>query len=191
VHTFYYYAQGDQRLGPVPAEQLPSLGVRAETLVWAEGMAGWVPAGSHPPLQYLCASPAAYAPPASAMYAATAQGTTAGYAGVPGVSPLGYSPAFAGAQYGQGSSPVPGNGEAIGSLVCGIMSIVLVCGYGIGLVLGIIAVVLGHRANAAHRRATGYASGMAVGGLVCGYIGGAISLVWVVLMIFVLTAFGR
>lgn len=191
MDTLYFYAQGDQRLGPVPAEQLVPMGVRADTLVWAEGMGDWVPAGRHPPLQYLFAAPSAYLPQGSAGHAGQPYGM-APQAGVPhGGSPLGYSTGFVGAHYGHGPTTPPANGEAIGSLVCGIMSIVLICGYGIGLVLGIVAVVLGHRANAAHRRATGNSNGMAVGGLVCGYIGSAISLVWVVAMFFFLAAVGR
>lgn len=41
---YYYYLINSQQLGPVKAEELVSCGVTAETLVWTEGMANWVPA---------------------------------------------------------------------------------------------------------------------------------------------------
>ena len=46
----WFYALGDQRVGPVDAAALDDLirqgALRAETLVWQEGMAGWQPLGA-------------------------------------------------------------------------------------------------------------------------------------------------
>lgn len=62
------------------------------------------------------------------------------------------------------------NGKAIGSLVCGIISVTCFLGLSIytnviGLILGIIAIALGNRA----RRA--YPSGIATAGFICGIVG--------------------
>lgn len=46
MSMFYYLDQNGQQAGPVAAESLPSFGVKAETLVWTEGMPGWAAANS-------------------------------------------------------------------------------------------------------------------------------------------------
>lgn len=65
-------------------------------------------------------------------------------------------------------------GMAIGALVCGIVSIVAAWfGYGaiVGLVLGIVAIVLGVKV----RKLNDASKGMATGGLVTGIIGVVLS----------------
>lgn len=47
----YFYEQAGQPAGPLAADQLLARGVTAATLVWREGLPGWVPAGSVPELQ--------------------------------------------------------------------------------------------------------------------------------------------
>lgn len=48
----WYYARGEQRMGPVDDEQILSLAstgqITAQTLVWREGMADWMPWGRAP-----------------------------------------------------------------------------------------------------------------------------------------------
>lgn len=64
---------------------------------------------------------------------------------------------------------MPGKGAAVGSLVCGILSLVLTFfGYGalVGLILGIIAIVL-----AANAKKAGFEGGMRTAGLVLGILG--------------------
>ena len=69
------------------------------------------------------------------------------------------------------SGDVPGKGKAIGSLVCGIISLLIFwAGWGalIGIILAIVAIVLGVSARKQMPQGT---AGMATGGLVCGVIG--------------------
>lgn len=51
----WYYSEGGQRRGPVPADQLKNLTVsgtvKPDTLVWKQGMAQWTPAGQVAELQ--------------------------------------------------------------------------------------------------------------------------------------------
>ena len=66
---------------------------------------------------------------------------------------------------------MPGKGKAIGSLVCGIISLVIFwAGWGalIGIILAVVAIVLGVSARKQMPPGT---AGMATGGLVCGVIG--------------------
>ncbi len=62
-------------------------------------------------------------------------------------------------------------GMAIASLVLGILSLVLSF-FGIGFILGIVAVVLGHiqKSNIAKNPEVYGGSGLALGGLITGYI---------------------
>ncbi len=46
----WFYISNGVQMGPVPQEQLASLGVNASTPVWTEGMANWLPAGQVPQL---------------------------------------------------------------------------------------------------------------------------------------------
>ena len=63
------------------------------------------------------------------------------------------------------------NGMAIGSLVCGIIGL-LSSFWGIGIILAIIAVILGHvhKSRLKNEPAKYTGNGLATGGLVCGYI---------------------
>ncbi|MCL2601124.1 MAG: hypothetical protein FWD88_08085 [Treponema sp.] len=62
----------------------------------------------------------------------------------------------------------PGNGLAVGSLVCGIIAIIAIIVPLVGLILGIVGIVL-----AANARKQGFVGGLATGGLVCSIIGTA------------------
>ena len=59
----YYYADGDDRGGPIDLGALRALGLTPDTLVWREGMADWRPAGELPELAELFALPSAAAAP--------------------------------------------------------------------------------------------------------------------------------
>ena len=77
-----------------------------------------------------------------------------------------------GASYTPGPSLPVTNGLAIASMICGILSLILFCFCG-GLFLGIPAVICGHlslnQLNAPGNSQQG--RGMAVAGLICGYLG--------------------
>jgi hypothetical protein len=68
------------------------------------------------------------------------------------------------------SVPQKTNGLSVASLVLGILSIFLFCTYG---VVAILAIVFGHVSLSQIKRSHGAQSGrgMAIAGLVCGYIG--------------------
>lgn len=51
--NLYYYEEAGQQAGPVDARQLLAHGVKANTLVWQEGMPDWVPAATLPALAAL------------------------------------------------------------------------------------------------------------------------------------------
>ncbi len=66
----------------------------------------------------------------------------------------------------------PPKGLAIGSLICGIISIPLALGCALlGVILGIVAIILG--SSAKKKIAAGQASGggLATGGTICGVVG--------------------
>ncbi|MFC4114148.1 DUF4190 domain-containing protein [Nonomuraea zeae] len=77
--------------------------------------------------------------------------------------------------------PPPQSGLAVASMVIGILSWVFVCFYGFP---GILAVILGHMARSQIRAGTHRGEGMAIAGLILGYIaaaGAAMFLLYVVI----------
>lgn len=197
----YYYADGDQQKGPLNAEQLRAAGVKPDTLVWREGMAEWQRADAVAELAGAFARPAGHGggdvpvvPPVggASPHGGYAPQPPAGFV-QPGFPPPGYAPPGHPGhgpgqqlQYG-GYAPVqaaPSNGMSIVSLVLGILAIPATCTYGLGVPLAILAVIFGHIGHASSKRQTGQANGMAVAGLVCGYICLALVLA-IVLIVFV------
>jgi hypothetical protein len=79
----------------------------------------------------------------------------------------------------------PTNQLAIAALVCGLAQVFF------WLFTGIPAIVLGHMARRQIRRTGEKGEGMALAGLVLGYIGVAVSLVLAVVAIIVVVAFSR
>ena len=84
-----------------------------------------------------------------------------------------------------GSTPTPDGpkGKAIASMVCGICAVVLGCCISswLGLILGIVAIVLGAlviKNNEAGR-------GFAIAGLVCGIVGAAFGILGVILTLII------
>ena len=61
------------------------------------------------------------------------------------------------------------SGQEIGALVCGILSILSCACCGLGIVLGIVALVLALMSK--KKNPEGKLSGMAIAGLVCGIVG--------------------
>jgi hypothetical protein len=78
----WYYAQGDQRKGPVTEAEFDTLiaagTITAETLVWKEGMANWAPlkevrpagagAETAPPGWIRCTATGRFFPPEDIVY---------------------------------------------------------------------------------------------------------------------------
>ena len=74
----WYYLKGDQQIGPMPRQAFQDAAARgeltAQTYVWTEGMAQWLPAAQVPGLLPMAVPPPPVAPSAPAQvpaYAAT------------------------------------------------------------------------------------------------------------------------
>ena len=131
-------------------------------------------------------APAAYQTPAypapayptsaypAAGYPVTAQPAYGGYGGY-GASPGGYYPAYV--------PQVKTNGMAIGSMVTAIVGAALLFCYGVGLPLGLVGAILGHVARRQIRDRSEGGDGMALAGIIVGWIVAGIGLVVVALII--------
>lgn len=85
MSRMWHYVRNGQPQSPVPEEQLRALrassALRAEDLVWREGLPAWIPAGqvpeltpqAPPPPAYLPPPPPAFAPPPPPAYAPAPQ----------------------------------------------------------------------------------------------------------------------
>ncbi|MFG3494563.1 DUF4190 domain-containing protein [Streptomyces sp. NPDC047928] len=107
--------------------------------------------------------PGPYGYPAATGAAPTVGGY--GYAGYPGYSP-----------YGQGGwQQAPANGMGITSMVLGIISVVGFCLYGLGMILGVLALIFGIIGRKRVQRGEANNAGMATAGIVTGVIGTVLS----------------
>lgn len=158
--TQWYYGSGGGQHGPVGEGELRALiasgAVGPQTLVWREGMAGWLPLQSVPEFAPGGAVPS-YLPPS---------------AGGPGYHP---------------AAPISTSGLAIASMVCGIAGY-LTC-YFVGI-LSIPAVICGHMALGQINRSPVPLAGrgMAIAGLILGYLGILITLAGVCFILFAIVA---
>lgn len=82
--------------------------------------------------------------------------------------------------------------NATASLVLGILSIPTCCFYGLGLVLGIIAIVLGKKAKKLHAENPDMYTGIgnAKAGYVTGIIGLILTILYIIFVIIIVAAFG-
>ena len=149
--NWYYGENGEQR-GPVEEHELRGLiaagKVGSDTIIWREGMEGWKKLSEVPEWSSQLVAPQQQV---ASPYQAPAAGS-------------------------YGSYPVaPSNGNSIASLVCGIVSLCL-CYFGI--VVAIPAVICGHLAlKQINQSAVPMGGrGMAIAGLITGYISVAITL---------------
>jgi len=155
----WYYGQSGQQEGPFDEttmrSHIASGKLGSQDLVWHEGMAEWLPLSE---VSELTAAPAA-----------TPESAAAGGEPVSPVTPTS-------ATYAGGGVP-PTSGLAIASLVCGILAILSSCVY-IGVVFGIPAVICGHLALKSLKdpQVVKGGGGMAMAGLICGYLGSLISI---------------
>lgn len=156
----WYYGSPAGQSGPVDEQRLRQMIAAGElvpeTLVWRDGMTDWARLEAVPELSSPLSGP--YAPP-------QAYGTYPGY-------PPGYYPPV-----------VPTNGLAIASMVCGILAIIS-CYF--GGIMGLPAVICGHLAISSIRKAPFEMGGrgMAIAGLVTGYLGILFSLCVLVFFLF-------
>ncbi|MEM8873342.1 MAG: GYF domain-containing protein [Planctomycetota bacterium] len=150
----WYWAEGDQRHGPVTGEELRDR-IRAgkltsDQLVWRAGMEDWRAAGTLPVLQQ------AFHAPVSPAIPPVAPSNTLQYRTAP--------------TRDNGFDSLAG--QATGAMVCGIIAVFFgmpgICCLPISavtLVLGLIALVLGYNARASTSR-----GGQATAGIVLGWI---------------------
>ncbi|MFF3750751.1 DUF4190 domain-containing protein [Streptomyces sp. NPDC002018] len=102
-------------------------------------------------------------------------GTTPGY----GYPAAGY-PAAGYPGYGTtGWQPGPSNGMGITALVLGIISVVAFCLWGLGVVIGVLALIFGIIGRRKVRRGEATNGGMALAGIILGSIGALISAAFV------------
>ena len=165
----WFYAKNNERKGPVSASQLRSMVVSGEVagsdLVWCEGMGNWISASE---IQDFDSPPAGAAGPPQGHYSPQvvppgAQADSS--ADIPYPRPVGSKP--------------PANGKAIASLVCGCVGVTC-CGI---LIPSILAVIFGHIAKGEIRASGGQqgGDGMALAGLILGYIGLALGIVYLLM----------
>jgi hypothetical protein len=131
--------------------------------------------------------PAAYPDPAY-----PASGQPVGMDGYP--SPAYPPPAYPSPAYQPYGYPVmavtqPTNGLAVASMVVSIVAVIGLCGYGLGGYLGIVGAILGHVSRRQIRERGEAGDGMAVAGIISGWIATAIAvLATAAIVIFVVWA---
>jgi hypothetical protein len=130
------------------------------------------PFAAAPPVSATPAYPAAAYPVTG--YPVPAQPAYGGYGGY-GTAPGGYYPAYV--------PQVKTNGMAIGSMVTAIVGAALLFCYGAGLPLGIVGAILGHVSRRQIRDRGEGGDGMALAGIIVGWIVAGIGLVVVALVI--------
>lgn len=103
-----------------------------------------------------------------------------GYPPPPGGYPAGGYPAY-------GYPPVvaapPTNGMAIASMVVSIVGVLGLCGYGLGGYIGVVGAVLGHVAKRQIRERGEAGDGMALAGIILGWIAAALAVIATVVII--------
>jgi hypothetical protein len=156
----WFYGKDGTQHGPVSDHEIGGLlqsgQIDGTTIIWREGMADWLPLSQVPEFQSTVA-PATIrggnATPAAASPYTTPSAATAATA-----APAAYA------------APAPTDGLSIASLVCGIMAIISCYIWGL---FGLPAVICGHmslkKINNSPTPVAG--KGMAIAGLICGYIG--------------------
>ncbi|MDB4508210.1 GYF domain-containing protein [Akkermansiaceae bacterium] len=157
----WFYGREGQQYGPIDEASMKGRIATGEVgphdLVWKESMEKWLPLSQVSELS--SGLPAASDSP----YATPNSNPVAGVS--PAAMPMGPST----------------SGLAIASLVCGILAVLASC-YVVGMIFGIPAVICGHLAMKRTKNLLQPegGKGMAIAGLICGYIGCAITLAAVI-----------
>jgi hypothetical protein len=168
----YWISDGVNQAGPFDRAELPQQGLKANSLVWTEGMADWQPAGEVEDLRPLLAGdvdPATTSEHVLATPAPQPLPEAAWHAPQPApTAPLAYQ-----------TMPI----EAPRSQAMAITSFVLgLAGFFFTLLPSILAIIFGHIALARIRRGEESGRGLAIAGLVLGYIMVGISALAVLLI---------
>ncbi|MGW7054569.1 DUF4190 domain-containing protein [Streptomyces sp. NPDC054887] len=93
--------------------------------------------------------------------------TTGGY---PGYAGYGGPAAWTGQQV-----PAPANGYGITAMVLGIIAVTFFCAYGLGIILGILALIFGILGRKRVQRGEATNAGMALAGIILGVVGFVLS----------------
>jgi hypothetical protein len=147
----WFYGKDGTQHGPVSDQEIGGLlqsgQIDGTTIIWREGMADWLPISQVPEFQ------------STVTPASTGGGNTTPAAASPYTTP---SAAYA--------APAPTDGLSIASLVCGIMAIISCYIWGL---FGLPAVICGHMSLKKIKNSPTPVAGkgMAIAGLICGYIG--------------------
>ena len=172
VMADWFYGKDNTQHGPVSEQEIQSLmtsgKIDTNTIIWREGMGDWIPLKDVPEFQTLSNS----APNSTT----TTQGSTDNQA--PYTSPQTYA-----GQPQQMMAAPPTDGLSIASLVCGILAIVICY---LWAAFGIPAVICGHMSLKKIKNSPIpiAGKGMAIAGLVTGYIGIVLQLLMIVGFIF-------
>lgn len=186
----WYYSHDGQQKGPVPVSELSRLASAGEfdpekDMVWREGMPDWQPAVSVEGLPFGKPAPAPVADPETAAPVPTpsepAPAPASPYdspAQAPGPSAV---PAAGG--------PIETCGLAIASLVCGIAAFFTCCVWFVSIPVALGAIITGHmalsRIKAEPARLKG--KGLASAGLITGYIGALLAILYGVFVFWIAT----
>lgn len=132
------------------------------------------PGSAYPGAGYPGAAyPEAGYPPAGVAYPVD----QAGYGPAqPGYPPPGYG--YPG--YGYPAAPTATNGLAIASLIVSVMAVSGLCFYGVGGLLGVVGAILGHVARRQIRQQGGAGDGMALAGVITGWVATAIAVLAII-----------
>jgi hypothetical protein len=191
----YHIADGDQQRGPYTLEELWRVDFGPATLVWRDGMPDWQRADSIADLRTVLAGkvpqlepvdPPPDEPEADEIDIKVPTGVRPAerVTVYPGAFESPYQPgqsllyAGGGGAYGPGTGALP-IGAAVTSLVLGILALPLsmfsFCFWMFSGPVAIAAVVFGHIARNGANRGVSGGGGMALAGLICGYIALAIT----------------
>jgi hypothetical protein len=130
---------------------------------------GFAPTPGYPPVPYGAAGYPVTAPPASGF------GGYGGYGVQPGYGPPPGYPMYA--------PPPKTNGMAVASMVVSIVGITMLACYGAGGVLGIVGAILGHVSRRQIRERQESGDGMALAGIITGWIATGLGLIVLALIV--------
>lgn len=148
------------------------------------------PAAAPPPASGEPAAPSPYGDPAAQSpygdpaAAAAQHASPAGYP-APGYPTSGYAgppPGYPGYGYGYPAPPAT-NGLAIAAMVVSIVGAFGLCGYGLGGYIGIVGAIMGHVARRQIRERGENGDGMALAGVVVGWIVSGIAIIATIVIV--------
>jgi hypothetical protein len=184
----YYFASGNEQRGPYSLQEMASFGLRPDALVWREGMEQWQRADSIPELLAMIPiadpAPVPTPEPSPAPEAAMAQPVAPVPAPVPSLQPLSQGPLAYG---GYTTTTAQPSGMAIASLVLGLVSMLSMCMFHVGAVVGfpcgVLAIVFGFIAKGKANRQEAGGRGMALAGIILGFVYVGLALVFVLAIV--------